>query len=184
MHLTISRILKEREISIEEQHHNEVHFGVRYPSAISEAIIKIASPRPIISTQGPATETILLKVDSGASVSLAHSDYLSNIGCCKLQGLPPVRLSGIGGKTEIMDQVGMLTILNADRTKVEGLAYSFDTEIGDAIKLCLLSTYAIDKHKIDQQYHNFTSLRIGPQILRYTRGKPRRAAHLQKKRTH
>ena len=105
LHIDEARIiLRHREISIEEQNFNILNAGVRYPSAISEAIITII-------TQDLDTRTAILKVDSGASVSLSHSDYLTDIGNCITKGMPPVRLSGIGGRTELKNQVGTLTII-------------------------------------------------------------------------
>ena len=146
LHIDEARIvIKHREISLEEQHFNILHYGVRYPSAISEAIISIKTQHD--------TRSIILKVDSGASVSLAHSDYLTDIGNCINRGMPPVRLSGIGGRTAIMTKVGTLTIKASTGEVVKIKCYVFDTPVGRTTHLCLISTWAIDRHQVDQNYH-------------------------------
>jgi transposase InsO family protein len=141
---------------------NKRLFGVNFPSAIAEALMTIRT------ASGQIIKDILLKVDSGASVSLAHSDYLTDMKHCKQHGMPPVRLNGIGGKTEIICQVGFLNIITSESKTVSVACYAFDTRIGDTKRLCLLSNWAIDHHNIDQPYHARTSLRVGPQKLRFT----------------
>ena len=149
------------QISSAKIERNKILFGVNYPSAITEALITVKT------TSGAYINNIILKVDSGASVSLSHSEYLTDIKNCKLHNLSPVRLNGIGGKTEIMDQVGILNIIPETGNLVKIKCYSFDTPIGDTTRLCLLSNWAIDHYKIDQRYHARTSLRVGPQNLRF-----------------
>jgi hypothetical protein len=126
-----------------------------------------------------------LKVDTGASVSLAHPDYLTDIKDCRFLGMHPVRLNGIGGNTGTMYKVGILNIIpQAGASPQENLAtkikcYSFDSPIGDTTHLALISTYIIDKIRVDQRYHTYTSLRKGPQPLRLISIKPPKAARLQ-----
>ena len=148
--------------------HNKVTFGVKFPSAITEAIISIKT------TTGALINDIIVKVDSGASVSLAHPEYLTDIKHCKLHGLSPVRLNGIGGKTEIMTQVGILNIITRNNKPVQIKCYAFNAAIGDTTRLCLLSNWAIDHYRINQPYHARTSLRVGPQKLRFLEA-PKRA---------
>ena len=62
--------------------------------------------------------------------------------------------------------------------------YAFDSKIGATTHLCLLSTYAIDRHQVDTRYHTYTSLRFGPQNLRFTSYKPRKALRLQSRLNH
>ena len=89
----------------------------------------------IKSTSGVLISNIILKVDSGASVSLSHAEYLTDAKHCKLHGLPPVCLNDIGGKTEIMDLVGILNIIanvdQPDSQMVPIKCHAFDTKIGD-----------------------------------------------------
>ena len=81
--------------------------GVRFPSAITEAL---ATANTGTHYDTAKTHSIIIKIDTGASVSLAHSDYLTEIGDSRLQQLPHVRLNDIGGKTEIMSKVGLLKV--------------------------------------------------------------------------
>ena len=143
---------------------NVALYGVKYPNAIAEAIIKVKSiDKGIIRN----IEGIIIKVDSGASVSLAHPQYLTGITNCKTYDMAPVRLNGIGGKTDIMDEVGILNIIRSNSTTLKIKCYAFAPTIGRTKRLCLLSNWAIDHYKIDQPYHAHTSLRIGPQPLRF-----------------
>ena len=87
---------------------NRIQYGVRYPTAITEALIGITYPGH--KEKRSRLDNVILKVDTGASVSLAHSDYLTDIRNCRLQGLPPVRLNGIGGNTGVISKVGILNI--------------------------------------------------------------------------
>lgn len=160
LHIDVARIIQDRGISAEEQNFNKAQFGVRFPSAISEAIIKVALRD---KDKRAATTDAILKVDSGASVSLAHPDLLTDVGNCTKANLPPVILSGIGGKTETMTKVGTLTIIKTTGQKIKIKCYAFDQVICDSEHLCLVSNWAIDHYHIDLQFHNFTSLRHGPQ---------------------
>jgi hypothetical protein len=182
IHIDEARIIQqERGISQEEQDFNIVNHGVNFPSAISEAIITIST----LSKKGRVdTKDIILKVDSGASVSLAHPEFLTNVGNCITQGMAPVRLSGIGGKTEAIDKVGTLTIIKSTGERIKLKCYAFNDEVGDSLRLCLVSNWAIDHHRIDQHYHSYTSLRIGPQRVRFTKQKPLKAVRLQNKKNH
>ena len=134
---------------------------MRFPSAISEAIATISTPNATGGI-GTNTQSILLKVDSGASVSLAHPDHLSHIQDCAVHNLQPVRFSGIGGKTEVLRKVGLLTIHKNATESIAIKCYAFDVSIGETTKLDLLSSWAIDHYKIEQRHHTYTSLRIGP----------------------
>jgi hypothetical protein len=94
-----------------QQDENKLQFGVKFPCAITEALISI---KIAIKGKYGRINDIILKVDSGASVSLSLSrlDYLTDIKNCKLHGFPPVRPNGIGGNTKIMDLVGILNIIS------------------------------------------------------------------------
>ena len=109
---------------------NRIQFGIKYPTAITEALISITYPGSKV--ERPQVNNIILKVGTGASVSLAHSDYLT-IRDCRLQGLPPVRLNGIGGNTGIICKVGILNIAPSGGMIIPGQApvqikcYAFDS---------------------------------------------------------
>ena len=46
-------------------------------------------------------------------------------------------------------------------------SYICEEEVGDTKEICLISTWTIDRFGIDLRYHSRTSLRIGPQKLRF-----------------
>ena len=150
-----------------------VNHGVNFPSAISEAIVTISTLSKLNRVD---TRDVIVKVDSGASVSLAHPDFLTEISNCTTQGMAPVRLSGIGGKTEVMSKVGTLTMIKSTGERIKLKCYAFNKGVGDSLRLCLVSNWAIDQHKIDQHYHSYTSVRKGPQRLRFAKDKPHKAA--------
>ena len=88
------RVIQALGSSTKRQDMNRIQYGVRYPTAITEALIGITYPGSKVKR--PRLDNIILKVNTGASVSLAHLDYLTDIRDCRLQGLPPVQLNGIG----------------------------------------------------------------------------------------
>ena len=179
--LSSDKVFQDRVATPKKQRMNKSLFGVKFPSAIAEALLNIkTTPNGIRSN----LNNVLVKIDTGASVSLAHPDYLTGIKDCRLQGLAPVRLNGIGGRTNIISKVGMLNIIRSDGEITKIKCYAFDVQIGDTTHLCLLSNWAIDHFRIDLVYHTHTSLRHGPQRLRFAGRKPQKAIRLQNKRGH
>ena len=64
--------------------------------------------------------------------------------------MPPVYLGGIGDKTELMTQAGTLNIILSNGKKLKIMSYVFDTTVGESQRLCLMNTWAIEHHKVDQ----------------------------------
>ena len=64
----------------------------------------------IITTNGDILESIHTKLDTCGSVSIAHSSFLTQVKRAREHGLPPIRLTGIGGKSGILDMVGILQL--------------------------------------------------------------------------
>jgi hypothetical protein len=182
-------IIRERGATTAKQTRNIKEFGVKYPSAITEAI---ATVKTTTIHHNPKLSKVTMKIDTGASVSLAHSQFLSEIKDSRSYNLPPVRLNGIGGRTEVLTKCGFLKVRKSEKSSemIDIKCYAFDIAIGRTAQLCLISSWAIDHFSIDQQYHLHTSLRHGPQNLRFNKRKyklnlgpekrPSKSLHLQK----
>ena len=52
----------------------------------------------IILQDGMTVQNIHTKLDTCGSVSIAHSSYLTQVKGAREHGLPPIRLTGIGGR--------------------------------------------------------------------------------------
>ena len=101
------KVFQCRVVGKEEQAHNLKRHGVRFPAAVTEAKATI-----LVEREGAiATTNIIMKVDSGSSVTLSHPSYLVRIKTCKECCLLPVMLDGIGGSSDtIHNKVGILSI--------------------------------------------------------------------------
>ncbi len=56
------------------------------------------------------TKIVKAKLDSCGSVSIAHSNLMNEIKPAGQYNLPSIRLRGIGGKTNLLNKVGILRI--------------------------------------------------------------------------
>ena len=56
------------------------------------------------------TKIVKAKLDSCGSVSIAHSNLMNEIKPAGKYNLPSIRLRGIGGKTNLLNKVGILRI--------------------------------------------------------------------------
>ena len=124
------RIIQGQGATTQKQKLNLTQHGVRFPSAITEALAT--------ATTGNAQSTaklhsLIIKIDTGASVSLSHPDYLTDIGDSRLQQLPHMRLNGIEGKTEIMSKVGLLKVAKPSGDIISIKCYAFDIAIGTTL---------------------------------------------------
>ena len=70
----------------------------------------------LASQQQEAVKTAKAKLDSCGSVSIAHGNLLNHIKPSKHYKLPNVRLRGIGGKMNMLKEVGILQIKKAGNT--------------------------------------------------------------------
>jgi hypothetical protein len=61
----------------------------------------------IILHDGVAVQNIHTKLDSCGSVSIAHSSFITQVKGSREHGLPPIRLTGIGGRTGTLNMVGI-----------------------------------------------------------------------------
>jgi hypothetical protein len=64
-----------------------------------------------------------------------------------------VTLKGIGGKTQPLQKAGVLKVIKPDNRILKLLCYVFDEPVGNSDQLLLISMSAINKAKIDVQYH-------------------------------
>ena len=64
----------------------------------------------IITTGGETLQNIHTKLDTCGSVSIAHSSYFTQVKRAKEHGLPQIRLTGIGGKSDILNMVGIVQL--------------------------------------------------------------------------
>ena len=100
-----------------------------------------------------SSQWIEAKLDSCGSVSLSHSNFLTEIKSCKEYKLPIVTLKGIGGKTQPLQKAGVLKVVKPNKRILKLLCYVFDEAVGNTERLLLISMSAINKAKFDIQYH-------------------------------
>ena len=65
----------------------------------------------IILDDGVAVQNIHTKLDTCGSVSIAHSSFLNQVKGAREHGLPPIRLTGIGGRTGTLNMVGIVQLV-------------------------------------------------------------------------
>jgi hypothetical protein len=64
----------------------------------------------IIKEDGATMRSIHTKLDTCGSVSICHSSYLTQVKKAQEHGLPPIRLTGIGGKSDVLNRVGIVQL--------------------------------------------------------------------------
>jgi len=100
-----------------------------------------------------SSQWIEAKLDSCGSVSLSHSNFLTEIKSCKEYKLPMVTLKGIGGKTQPLQKAGVLKVVKPNKCILKLLCYVFEEAVGNTERLLLISMSAINKARFDIQYH-------------------------------
>ena len=85
-----------------------------------------------------SSQWIEAKLDSCGSVSLSHSKFLTEIKPCKDYKLPTVTLKGIGGKTQPLQEAGVLKVVKPDNRILRLLCYVFDQAVGNTERLLLI----------------------------------------------
>ena len=93
------------------------------------------------------------KLDSCGSVSIAHSNLMNEIKPAGKYNLPPIRLRGIGGKTNLLSKVGRLRIKQTQNKHCDLLCYVFDEAIGQTEEMLLISMSAIIHARINILHH-------------------------------
>jgi len=110
------------------------------------------------------------KLDTCGSVSLAHRKFMTDIAPCSKANLPAVRLHGIGGSTNMLDEVGTLNTVLKDGKIRKVHAYVYDAPIGNTKEILLLSLRSTWDSKIDLMYHVEESLKGNVSPLRFRDG--------------
>jgi hypothetical protein len=106
----------------------------------------ICSARVDLEINGRSSKEVKAKLDSCGSVSIAK--------------LPPIRLRGIGGRTNLLNKMGVLRIKQPNNEHCELLCYVFNETIGETNKeMLLISMSAIIEAKINILYHEQIKLR-------------------------
>jgi hypothetical protein len=78
-----------------------------------------ASVRILLGQKGTTIKMAKAKLDSCGSVSIAHSNLLNSIKRAQSYKLPNIRLRGIGGKTNMLKEIGILKIKCPDNEDCE-----------------------------------------------------------------
>ncbi len=93
------------------------------------------------------------KLDSCGSVSIAHTNLLNDIQPAHKYKLPKIRLRGIGGRTNLLDKVGIIKIKQPDNKHCKLMCYIFDEEVGQTKEMLLISLSAVIASRINILYH-------------------------------
>ena len=107
----------------------------------------------LASQQQEAVKTAKAKLDSCGSVSIAHGNLLNHIKPSNHYKLPNVRLRGIGGKTNMLREVGILQIKKTDDAVCDILCYVFNEVVGKTKEMLLISLSSIIDARINILYH-------------------------------
>jgi hypothetical protein len=99
------------------------------------------------------TKIVKAKLDSCGSVSIAHSNLMNEIKQAGKYNLPPIRLRGIGGKTNLLNKVGILRIKQTQNNHCDLLCYVFDEAIGQTEEMLLITMSTIIHAKINILHH-------------------------------
>ncbi len=112
-----------------------------------------ASVKVLLDQKGTTIKMAKAKLDSCGSVSIAHSNLLNSIKPAQNYKLPNIRLRGIGGKTNMLKEIGILKIKRPDNENCELLCYVFNEVVGQTEEMLLISLSAIIDAKINILYH-------------------------------
>jgi hypothetical protein len=80
--------------------------------------------------------------------SIAHENLMTKIKPARQYKLPPLRLRGIGGRTNLLNKIGVLRIKQPNNEHCELLCYVFNETIGETKEMLLISMSAIIEAKI------------------------------------
>jgi len=87
-----------------------LHIDILQKDLIQPGHKTICCAKVSIEIKGQSPRIIKTKLDSCGSVSIAHENLLDKIKSARQYGLSPIRLRGIGGKTNLLNKVGILRI--------------------------------------------------------------------------
>ncbi len=89
-----------------------------------------AHTKLIIDKDRYSIKVAVAKLDSCGSVSIVAHNLLNDIQPAHKYKLPKIRLSGIGGRTNLLDKVGILKVKQPDNKHCKLMCYVFDEEVG------------------------------------------------------
>ena len=81
--------------------------------------------------------------------SSIHSSYLTQVKRAKEHGLPQIRLTGIGGKSDILNMVGIVQLRTPEGRVKRIQCYVFDSPLGPTQKILLLSLQSVIEASIN-----------------------------------
>jgi hypothetical protein len=118
----------------------------------------------IILHDGMTVQNIHTKLDTCGSVSIAHSSYLTQVKGAREHGLPPIRLTGIGGRSGTLNMVDIVQLAAPDEKVKRILCYVYDSPLGPTEKILLLSLQSVIEASINIIHHMNMSIkgRCGP----------------------
>lgn len=105
-----------------------------------------------IKNNGQHTRTVKAKLDSCGSVSIAHENLMIEMNSAGKYNLPPIRLRGIRGKTNLLNKIGILRIKQPQDNYCD-LCYVFNEVIGQTEEMLLISMSAIIQAKVNILHH-------------------------------
>ena len=103
----------------------------------------------IILHDGMTVQNIHTKLDTCGSVSIAHSSYLTQVKGAREHGLPPIRLTGIGGRSGTLNMVGIVQLAAPDDKVKRILCYVYDSPLGPTERILLLSLQSVIEASIN-----------------------------------
>ena len=113
----------------------------------------ICGARIKVEIKGQLPKEVKAKLDSCGSVSIAHENLMTKIKPAGQYKLPSIRLRGIGGRTNVLNKIGVLRIKQPNNQYCELLCYVFNETIGETTEMLLISMSAIIEAKINILYH-------------------------------
>ena len=121
----------------------------------------------IITADGETLQNIHTKLDTCGSVSIAHSSYLTQVKRATEHGLPQIRLTGIGGKSDILNTVGIVQLRTPEGRIKRIQCYVFDSPLGPTQKILLLSLQSVIEASINIIHHMDLSVKGKRGSLRF-----------------
>jgi len=106
-----------------------------------------------ISSKSQGNKEVKVKLDSCGSVSIAHSQLLTEVKETKEYKLRNIRLMGIGGTTHYLTKAGILKIKKDKGEYCRILCYVFDRSLGDTKQVVLLGLQTVMQAGINVLAH-------------------------------
>ncbi len=106
-----------------------------------------------ISSKSQENKEVKVKLDSCGSVSIAHSQLLTEVKVTKEYKLRNIRLMGIGGTTHYLTKAGILKIKKDKGEYCRILCYVFDRPLGDTKQVILLGLQTVMQAGINVLAH-------------------------------